>query len=175
MNHSLDDSWKEDSFLNECYAWNVWHDREGVYSIDYMDDEQLRDSILEDIFLVTFYEKEKAKKIHFTYNTLVRWLWLPPQLERVKKIFDTPEVQKYVIVDEQGMVRIRDDRRLQQEAMDLIGCWMDGFDIPDRAGIITINKEVLEEKIQEHGSIDNLAKALAMDVVATNESNKTVN
>lgn len=163
-----------EEWLADCYAWNVWHDGE-VYSIDNMDDKQLMESILEDLLQLTFYETSNSVSVHFTYATLVRFLPKTAQRNRVKEMLESETVQKYVTTDQNGMLRIKNDRHLQQEMMDLIGVWMEGFDVPDSPGIIRVNNEVLKEKVEQHGGIDNLAKALSMEVEATHEGTKAIN
>lgn len=169
MNYATVNEW-----LADGYAWNIYHE-EDVYSIRYMGNKELAESIVEDLLQLTFYEKRNKVNVNFDFNTLVRFLKSPGDIQRVKDIFETEVVQKFITIVGNNQVRIKDDRDTQQAAMDFCGSWMEGFDVPDEPGIIKVNNEVLEEKINTHGGIDNLAKALAMEINATHEVSKVVN
>ena len=50
--------------------------------------------------------------------------------------------------------------------MDYCGHWYEGFDIPNEPGIITVNREKLEEAVEEAGGVDQLAEKLAKKINA---------
>lgn len=164
--------------MNDVLMFSVVHNN--IFSINNMSDEELRQSIVDDILMVTMMEKEEKTSINFGQHELFRWI-KPLQHARVYNQMAHPEISG-LIEHKNGQIRIKDVREVLQAAMDYCGHWWDGFTIPNEPGIITMNHEKVDEMIQDAGGfdqfIDNLAHTLQADMMdssATVPVSKTVN
>jgi len=145
-----------------------------------MSDEELRQSIIDDVLLVTMIEKEEKVTIDFDQQQLFRWI-KPLQHRRVYEQLGHPEISG-LIEQKNGQIRIKDQHEILQASMDYCGHWWDGFTIPNGPGIVTLNHEVFEEKVNAAGGFDQFVEsiahevmAIAMDQDSTVPGNKTVN
>lgn len=164
--------------LNDPLMFSVVHN--SVFSINNMTDEELRQSIVEDILLITMMEKDEKIVLDFDQHKLFRWI-KPLQHRRVYEQMGHPEIFG-LIERKNGQIRIKDQREILQAAMDYCGHWWEGYTIPNEPGIITFNQEVFEEKVNEAGGFDEFIEGVAkivmadlMDGDATVSGNKTLN
>lgn len=139
-----------------------------VFSIVNMDDDELKESIIEDILVFTMWEIQANERLSFTFEDLVRFL--PEDLHsRVQEALESEEVAVYLddsLVDE---IRIVKNRSVLQEAMDFCGCWYSGFKMPDDITIISVNRDA----IKPHPEL--LSLSMAMDNEANAPWSDTLN
>lgn len=164
--------------LNDSLMFSLVHNN--VFSINNMSDEELRQSIVDDVLLITMIEKEEKVTIDFDQQQLFRWI-KPTQHGWVYSQMGHPEISG-LIERKNGQIRIKDQHEILQAAMDYCGHWWDGFTIPNEPGIVTLNHDVFEEKVNAAGGFDQFVEGLTqtlmvdlMDVDATVTGNKTVN
>lgn len=164
--------------MNDVLMFSVVHNN--IFSINNMSDKELRESIVDDILMVTMMEKEEKTPINFGQHELFRWI-KPTQHGWVYSQMGHPEIAG-LIEHKNGQIRIKDVQEVLQAAMDYCGHWWDGFTIPNEPGIITMNHEKVDEMIQDAGGfdqfIDNLAHTLQADMMDSNITipvSKTVN
>lgn len=153
-------------FLNDEDCRQVVHN--DICSIDNMTDRELREAIIDDILGATMWEKEFKENPYFTLSEFTRFIPRYKQ-QRVYNMLHHSEIKDLIVqTRNKGMIelRIRDQQEILQAAMDYCGVWYDGFKIPDEEGIVRINHDVISEAIENHGSLENLATALAMDFQA---------
>ena len=148
--------------LNDVYMFSVVHNN--VFSILNMTEEEIRQSIVEDLLLVTMIEIGENTKLHFGFTKFLRWL---PRYLHKKVIKQLRHDEINGLIEIKGReIRIRNNRTILQAAMDYCGHWYEGFDIPNEPGIITVNREKLEEAVEEAGGVDQLAEKLAKKINA---------
>lgn len=164
--------------LNDSLMFSLVHNN--MFSINNMSDEEVRQSIIDDVLLITMLEKGENTTIEFGQHQLFRWI-KPYQHSRVYKQMCHPEISG-LIEQKNGQIRIKDQREILQASMDYCGHWWDGFTIPNEPGIVTLNHDVFEEKVNAAGGFDQFVEGLTqtlmvdlMDVDATVAGNKTVN
>lgn len=156
-------------YLKDEFVWGLVDNN--VFSINNMDDRELREAILGDLLGVTMWEKQHNERVHFGFTKLLRLL--PRSLhKRVKKQMKHDDIVELISIRPFDVrateVRIVDNSAILQAAMDYAGIWYSGFNIPPDA--ICLNTENLAKAVEEHGSLENLASSLAMDLIATNPS-----
>lgn len=156
--------------LTEPLAWQVAHGE--VFSVDNMSDDELRQSIVDDVLAVTIWEKQMDQKVDFTVDTLCRFLSVE-QKTRVQEVMKHPFIWGLFNPDLKDNIRILDDKAVLQAAMNYCGVWFTGYDTPD--GIIRIDRHALQEAMDNNGGIDNLVNGLVMDLTATHSGTTTVN
>lgn len=155
--------------LAEDAAWQVVNN--DVYNIDNMSDEELRQSIIDDVLAVTIWEKQTGDQAVFGMDVLCRYLTEEQKL-RVESLIHQHEINPYFDITPTS-IRIKDDRTLLQAAMDYAGVWYDGFDCPE--GAFSLDRDAFHEAVEEFGGLDNLATALAMELGSTHHSTNTRN
>lgn len=158
--------------LQEEFNWSLVHT---VYSsVDNMSDEEVRQSILEDLLFVTIHEKENNVKVDFKRQQLLRYL-RGPRYFRVLKQLQNMEIAG-LIEETETSIRIRDDQEILNAAQEYSGVFYKKFytkEIP--ADVLFLNEEVVQESIEKHGSFDNMVKSMAMELEASCETVKTLN
>ncbi len=164
--------------MDDELMFSVVHNN--IFSINNMSDAELRQSIVDDILMVTMMEKEEKTTINFGQHELFRWI-KPTQHGWVYSQMGHPEISG-LIERKNGQIRIKNVKEVLQAAMDYCGHWWEGFNIPNEPGIITMNHEKVDEMIADAGSFDqfinNLAHTLQADMMdnrATVPVSKTVN
>lgn len=164
--------------MNDELMFSVVHNN--IFSINNMSDAELRQSIVDDILMVTMMEKEEKTTINFGQHELFRWI-KPTQHGWVYGQMGHPEIAG-LIEHKNGQIRIKDVKEVLQAAMDYCGHWWEGYAIPNEPGIFTMNHEKVDEMITNAGSfdqfIDNLAHALQADMMNSNTTvpvSETVN
>lgn len=164
--------------MDDELMFSVVHNN--IFSINNMSDAELRQSIVDDILMVTMMEKEEKTTINFGQHELFRWI-KPTQHGWVYSQMGHPEISG-LIERKNGQIRIKDVKEVLQAAMDYCGHWWEGFNIPNEPGIITMNHEKVDEMIADAGSFDqfinNLAHTLQADMMDNSTTvpvSKTVN
>lgn len=160
-------------FLDMQDIWSVSHS--DVFSINNMTDRELRESVVEDVLAVTMWVKTFAQPLDFKIETLMRFLKSDDQRERVFTALNDAEVKGLFEMNENQQLRIRDNREILQAAMDYCGNWYGGFTIPPNIDVIMSNSEMLDEAVQQYGSVDGVIDALSMEFKATQHCKKTIN
>lgn len=95
-----------------------------ILSIRSMDDEELKQALVEDMLSVRYWEVA-GKSLDFRPDDLLRHL--PPDLhERTRQAYADPFVQSLLDLRQDGQVRIHDHHL--QDAMDFAGVWHEGFE-----------------------------------------------
>lgn len=154
-------------FLGEKYSRELMCDYLAWSTIN-MKDDGLREAIVSDLLSFLMWEKEKKTQLMITFEELTRFVE-PVDVERVRQQLEHDEIKHlYTLVD--GVYRLKDQKEILKAAMDYCGIWYEGFEPDDTKGLISVNVSSLKEAIVNHGGIDNLAKAMVMEL----ESNLAV-
>jgi hypothetical protein len=173
QNDFLPDFADPEVFLNYEFAFQVIHNP--VFSINNMSDEELRQSIIEDLLSVTMWEKQFNRKLHYGFTRFLHFLprhmhsRVYDQMKHVE-IIDLIEV---TITKTGSELRIRDNREILQAAMDYASVWYSGFSFPNDTSIIFLDREAISTAFVESGGVEALASSLTMDIVANTQNNKT--
>ena len=135
------------------------------YSIDNMTDEELRESIIEDLLAVTMWEKQSNQKIHFGFQRFMRFLPIRPISKRERVFAQMHHADIVHLIDHKddendGELRIKDNHAILQAAMDYAGVWYSDFVMPD--GAVCIDRQAIEDA----GGIETIATSLYMDVIS---------
>lgn len=154
-------------FLGCEAAYQVVHN--DVFSVLNMTDEELQQSIVEDILAVTFWEDQTENKVKFGLEELLRFVGPFELRERVTLMLKDPGVACYIKGDHNDL-RIKDDRAIRQAAMDKCGMWFSGYDLGENAMII--DREAVQETVNQHGGIENYATSVHMDLMSTHPLQK---
>lgn len=162
-----------DEMMTDQYGWSLVDNE--VFSINNMSDREIRESIIEDLLVVTVYEIREKTEVKYNQWSLVRWL---PFYRRnsILRMLDHCEIANFIERSE-GKIRIRNDCNILRAAMEYCGVyyeeWFDKEDLPK--DLIGLNSQAAEELIGAHGSFDNTVKSLAMDLEANCSTEKTLN
>ncbi len=162
-----------EDMMKDQYGWALVDN--DVFSINNMTDREIRESIIEDLLMVTVYEIREKTEVKYTQWSLTRWLPFFRRLPIIR-MMDHCEIVN-LIERSEGKVRIRNEREIMRTAMEYCGIyyeeWFDKEEIPK--DVIGLNKNAIDELITKHGSFDNVIKSLAMELQANSKSNKTIN
>lgn len=157
------------------YEVSCWE----AFSIDNMDDGVLAQAIITDVLTMQL-EDERAPHwedlFRFLYgddySTLPVWEAEEIFYKRTARVFDmyfSNEVQQFVEIHGEYL-SIRPE--LLQAAMDYVGVWYAGYEIPDGIEAIALNPE-FEIAAKERG-LNSLLTDLTMDAMANVEFNDTI-
>lgn len=156
------------AFLNCRDAFQVTHTP--YFSIENMSDEELRQSIIEDLVAVTMWEKLMSKKLHFGFSRFL--YWIPRYMhKRVREQMSHPEIEGLICIqrtENNSEIRIRDNHAIIQAAMDYCGVWYDGFVIPKGVRVFSVN----HERIEELGGIDAVAELVTKEIISAEMDEK---
>lgn len=114
---------------------------EDFWSTKNMSDEEIRQTIIEDLLHVTMWERE-GKCVRFHRGNLLRFVKTPTQRRRVRRAMKSDIVTNLTHYLSDGQIRL--NPTFWQEAMDYCGVYMDGFvpDMPaDDSPVLVINEE----------------------------------
>lgn len=157
--------------LNTDMAWEVV-DNEVVYVAN-MNDREIRKSLVQDVLMVTMWEKYFNKKAHFTPQMLYRNITSTRLKSRVCTQMANAEVHKLMTISSEGdSIRIKDDPAILQAAMDYCGVYYTGFEMSKEC--IVVNQENLQHAADAAGGIDELAQSVLMDLNATTKNPGTM-
>lgn len=182
------------AFFNNEYAWQLVDG--DVFSVRYMTEQEVLESIVDDILNVTMLEKTTGKKCFFGFSKLTRFLdseWrnkikvllnhdsisgliccTPATIEHFSASINELLLENILKKGSHKQIRIKDDRAILQAAMDFCGCWYEGFPPPEGVKLLQFNTEKINSEIHKFGSIENLSQSLAMDITARiQKSDKT--
>jgi hypothetical protein len=150
-----------EKFLNNQWARELLDDV--VIDLGDYSDEEIRESVVQDILMMTMWEVKFQKSMCFKLDDLVMFV-SNHNRPRVLEALDHPDVVIFLdsVKKTQDQLRIRPERVVKQAAMDYCGVYYSGYDIPPDA--IMVNREVLEDLVEETGGVEPLAKSLAMDL-----------
>lgn len=137
----------------------------------YMSDKEVRESIVEDLLCFTMWEIQTGQKLDVSFDELVRFT-TDDQKERIKREIDHEDIRYFVICDG-NQLRIKNDKTVLQAAMDYCGCWYSGFEMPSE-GVGSIDREALNDLIEQHGSLENLAGSMMMEMSCTTMPSKLI-
>lgn len=161
------------AFLDEIYSRQLATIRNGsdlVFCVSYMDERQIRESIVDDVVAVTMWEKQKTgQKLHYDVVEMLKFVDAD-QHSRVIEQLTHPEIASLFNVTD-GQYRIIDNPEVLKAAMDYAGVWYEGFTPPEGTEVLTINTGKVNEAIDTHGSLENLAKYLAAEVEMDMQTN----
>lgn len=160
--------------LNEENCFQVTHGR--YFSIVNMSDEELRQAIINDLLVITMWEKQFEKKLHYGMTRLMHFI--PRAMhKRVMNQLTHDEIGGFIEITKVGTgseIRIKDVHEVLQAAMDYCGAWYSGFKADEDA--IFIDRDNLLEKF---GSKEEAAASIAGLVIEEMMTNapttKTVN
>jgi len=153
--------------LDNEYAWQVVNS--DVFSVDNMTDEELRQSIVQDVLTVTMWEKQSEQTADFSLDTLCRFL-NDDQRQKVEQAFSHPEISGLFNMSDKKQLRIRTESVILQAAMDYVGVWFTGFEIP--VGVTIIDTREIAERI---GTLEAALSLISMDLECTVKGNSTIN
>lgn len=165
MTFDFDSSYRDvNVLLNDEDIRQVVHNE--LWSVDNMTDQELMESIINDILFITIWEIQTGDTANFDFVEFFKFVTLEHR-PRITAMMQRNEI--FGLIEEKWsaegcQLRIRNDHAVLQAAMDFCGVYYSGFDMPD--DVIIINHDVLDEKISEAGGIDNLAAIIAMDIQA---------
>lgn len=139
-----------------------------LFSVKNMSPKELLESIVEDILMVTMWEIQSERKLHFGYTKLVQFL--PRQLhpliyESLRNEEISGLIEITVTQFHSKELRIKNNPVILQAAMDYCGVWYSGFTMPEE-GVISLDRE----KIQSLGGIDAIGQSVLMDMLANTAS-----
>lgn len=144
---------------------DVWQITDGeFFSVKNMSDAELGESIVNDVLIATFYEKE-GNVVDFTPEILVRFLHGPLRQKVLEKLQSSGLAWYFNTTN--GQLRIKNDRNILQAAQDYAGVWYGDFEPTDKnTAVFRVNSGILTDAVKAYGSIDALATSLAMDLVS---------
>lgn len=165
--------------MNDPLMFEVVHN--DMFSINNMSDQEVRESIIHDILMVTMIEKEEKTSIDFGQSQLFRWIKLT-QHGYVFSQMNNSEICG-LIENKNGQLRIKDQIEILQAAMDYCGHWYNGFTPPEgMEGILCVDTEAFQAQVEEAGGFDQFCQNVfdkiapeLMDNEATVPGNKTLN
>jgi len=112
--------------LDDPLMFEVVHNN--LFSVNNMSDQELRESIIHDILLITMLEKIEKITIPFDQQRLLKWV-KKHQHVRVKEQMTCNEIVD--LIDRTNkQLRIKGDRKSLQTAMNYCGHWYENFTIP---------------------------------------------
>lgn len=151
-------------------------DGEVMWSIDAMDDDELREAIVEDILGISMWEIQTGQKITYHFEEMTRFLIWNHQYERVAEMLKSEAVTRFVEQIE-GEYRIKNSQEIRQAAMDYCGVWYSDYRMGEDVVVFdNQHREAMKSTIDQHGGIEQLAVALSMDLVAnSNQQSKIPN
>lgn len=114
-----------------------------IFSIGAMSDEEVHQSVIQDILAATMIQKEQGVSLEYDFANMIRFVDARNH-ERVIAALHDEEVQS-LIIQENGQYRIADEPTVLQAAMDFCGIYYEGFDWPDH--VIIVNREGFQEKM----------------------------
>lgn len=166
------------AFLNCEETFQLTHG--DFFSINNMSDKELREAILNDLILITMWEKQHNQKLHFGFTKMFRFL--PRDLhDRVRKQMKHDEICELIQIThlKHGTeIRIKDNHQILQAAMDYSGVWFDGFEMPDDIPIICVDHQKIEKMGGHEVVVETLTTkimASIMDEKSNAPSNNTLN
>lgn len=148
-------------------AFQVVHS--DVFSVKNMTNEELQQSIVEDILAVTFWEEQTGNKVKFGLDELLRFVEPVKLRERVVLTLKDPAVDVFMKGDLNNL-RIKDNTSIRQVAMDKCGVWFSGYEMAE--GAMIINREEVQAAVDQHGGVENYAAAINMDIQSTHPTPK---
>jgi hypothetical protein len=164
-------------FLNDEYLFYVVHN--SVCSIMNMTDRELRESIVSDILMITMWEKEHNKKVHYGFTKFLHWLQRDMH-QQVLSEMKHDEISGLIDI-QADEIRIKDRKEILQVAMDYCGMWYEGFIIPVGLNVITTSKETISSVVENAGGgvkltekIVSELQSLTMEQLATTTINSTL-
>ena len=155
-----------DLLAEEC-SWQVVDGE--FFSVRNMTDDGLSEAIVNDVLMVTFFEKE-GHVVDFTPEKLIRYLkghWRAKVLNKLQ----SKELSWY-FTNTNGQLRIRDDRNILQAAMDYAGVVYGDYEFTDKtAPVIAIDHETVRKEIEKVGGLDNFIQSISMDLISNTAEN----
>lgn len=145
---------------------DVWQITDGeFFSVKNMSDVELGESIVNDVLIATFYEKE-GNVVNFTPEILVRFLRGPVRQKVLEKL-QSNDLARYFDTTN-GQLRIKNDRNILQAAQDYAGVIYGDFEFTDKTQpYIEIDRSAVSAAAGAAGSFENLVASLSMDLQAT--------
>lgn len=143
------------------------------FSVDNMDDRELREAIVHDLLFVTMWEIQTGESLHFGFTSFFRFI-LRSQRKRINEQMKHEEISGLITHCDQ--LRIKNQPEILQAAMNYTGVWYSGFKMPTGASIV--NREALDKAIEAHGGVEQIVVSLMMDIsttVAIQETKKFLN
>lgn len=159
-------------FLGDRYARELTY-IEDVCCTSNMTDKEIRESILVDLMNFHFWELEHQTKLHIDFGELTRHAKKAEYL-RILEQLSHPDIASCFKQDKDtGAISIIPTRENLQWCMDYSGVWFEGYQMPD--DVIRINTDVFDNKVREHGGVENLISAMAMELMSNSPYSGTVN
>ena len=140
------------------------------FSVDNMDDREVMESIVNDILMVTMWEKQTGEKTQFRFQELLMHL-NGDQWDRVLGLMDNNEISGLISITEgvEGPeLRIKDNHEILQASMDYCGIWYTGFIVPEGTSVIKAAEGMSLEEAEAE------ALSIVMDQMATVPAARTL-
>lgn len=162
------------NFNKMLYVEDAWQITDGeFFSTRNMSDKELREAIINDVLIVTIWEKQTNKKAKFGIKTLCRYLD-HNQRSRVREQLQHQEISGLFDMFMSECLRIKDNKEILQAAMDYAGVWYTGYAPATGNDVICFDRQVIQEKIEETGGMENFINSIAMNIIGKNFENKNI-
>lgn len=165
-----------EAFLGEIYSRQLATISNGgdtIFCIRNMTEQEVREAIVDDILAVTMWEiQNPGKPISYDLKEMLRFVHQDYR-KNVEGQLNHPEIDGlFTIID--GQYRIIKEPAVLKAAMNYCGAWYNGYTPPEDVEVIGVNREKFEEVVKAHGSVENLAKSMAAQLVMDDAANAPV-
>lgn len=150
--------------LNCEEARQVVHNQ--FFSVEAMDDKELREAIIHDILMVTMFEIQTSKTLHFGFTSFLKFVERRHH-NRIIKNMCNMEIDGLITVvknNNGSEIRIKNNKVILQSAMNYCGVYYTDFDMPENT--VVFNRVKVNDNIEKFGGIDNFVKSMSMYVIA---------
>lgn len=143
-------------------------DGDVIWSVDNMSDDELAKAIIDDILACTMWEIQTSQTLSYTFEEMCRFLKDNEQIKRVGYMLRSEVIQNFITFNN-GQYRIKNNTNVLQAAMDFCEVWYSGFNKQIHGCTFSDSetREHIQNKIEQYGSIENLAKSLHMEMLST--------
>jgi hypothetical protein len=107
-----------------AWVWPLRHEEDGVYSVEFMSDEEIQQAAVEQL-LISFSLRLEGKETGGDIDHHVRFL-AGEHRSRAIAAFNAPFVQSLIKTSSDGAVELDPDHL--QDAMDFSGYWLEGWE-----------------------------------------------
>jgi len=164
---------------NDPDGWGIVHT--DIYSVDEMSDAEICMAILDDLLIAQSWE------INLKWYDIFRFLPIPNKKfslhndnqhrkDRIDKVFNlliSDAVYPLIIIDNEDNIYIKQEKTILQYVMNLVGFWLDGYEIPEGTEVIkftTKGRELIESM-----NINDFTKLMMMKLGTLHEESKIIN
>ena len=158
-------------FITDIHARQVLHSYD--FSIDNMNDRELRESIIDDLLTVTMMERVNNITMRFGYSQLFKLL-LRSQLKRVTNAMKHDEINGLInrySTSGYPELRIHTRKEILQTAMEYCGAYYEGFSIPD--GVTVYSLSGIGQVMIEEMGVENTAALIVSEFTFGQQTSTT--